>query len=98
MAFIGVIEPGATEGVLAGVHGQAERRAGRMLTVFVGFFLTGYLAYEYIHYAMHKKEPRSGLAEFLRRHHLIHHAHGHAGNFGVSTPLWDWLLGTRLHG
>ena len=70
----------------------------RMLAVFVGFFLTGYLAYEYIHYAIHQKEPRSGLGKFLRRHHLTHHAHGHAGNFGVSTPLWDWLLGTRLRG
>ncbi|MBT6450478.1 MAG: hypothetical protein HOK62_07150, partial [Verrucomicrobiales bacterium] len=43
-------------------------------------------------------EPRSSLGEFLRRHHLTHHAHGHTGNFGVSTPLWDWLLGTRLRG
>ena len=38
MAFIGMIEPDASEGVLA---------------VFVGGFLVGYLAYKYIHYAIH---------------------------------------------
>ncbi|HIL25578.1 MAG TPA: hypothetical protein EYG19_09300 [Verrucomicrobia bacterium] len=68
------------------------------LAVFVGFFLAGYLAYEYVHYAMHQREPQSRFGKYLRRHHLTHHAHGHAGNFGVSTPLWDWVLGTRLRG
>ncbi|MBT5847085.1 MAG: hypothetical protein HOH86_10865 [Verrucomicrobiales bacterium] len=38
------------------------------------------------------------MGKSLRRHHLTHHAHGHAGNFGAPTPLWDWLLGTRLRG
>ena len=71
---------------------------GWALAVFVGFFLAGYLAYEYVHYAIHQREPQSRLGKYLRRHHLTHHAHGHAGNFGVSTPLWDWLLGTRLRG
>ena len=33
MAFIGMIEPGAAEGVLAGVYGQAERRAGRVFEI-----------------------------------------------------------------
>jgi sterol desaturase/sphingolipid hydroxylase (fatty acid hydroxylase superfamily) len=27
-------------------------------------------------------------------HHLIHHRHADA-NFGVTTPVWDVLLGTR---
>jgi 4-hydroxysphinganine ceramide fatty acyl 2-hydroxylase len=27
-------------------------------------------------------------------HHLIHHHHPDA-NFGVTTPLWDIVLGTR---
>ncbi len=68
----------------------------RFFAVFLGFFLIGYLAYEYLHYAMHQQEARSRVGKFLRRHHLTHHAHGRAGNFGVSTPLWDWVLGTRL--
>lgn len=70
------------------------------LAVFIGFFLAGYLGYEYIHYSFHqsdsKSHPKSRLGKAIRRHHLTHHAHGHAGNFGVTTPLWDYLLGTRL--
>jgi sterol desaturase/sphingolipid hydroxylase (fatty acid hydroxylase superfamily) len=68
------------------------------LAVFIGFFLAGYLAYEYIHYTLHQSDPKSHLGKAIRRHHLTHHAHGNAGNFGVSTPLWDYLLGTRLSG
>ena len=33
MAFIGMIEPGTAEGVLAGVYGQAERRSGRVFEI-----------------------------------------------------------------
>ena len=33
MAYIGMIEPGAAEGVLAEVYGQAERRAGQVFEI-----------------------------------------------------------------
>ena len=66
------------------------------LAVFVGFFLVGYLAYEYVHLALHHASPKTRLGCYFRRHHLTHHAHGREGNFGVSTPLWDFLLGTTL--
>ena len=66
------------------------------LAVFVGFFLLGYLAYEYVHLALHHASPKSRLGCYFRRHHLTHHAHGREGNFGVSSPLWDFLLGTTL--
>ena len=64
--------------------------------VFVGFFLIGYLIYEYVHYALHHGDPKTRTGKYLRKHHLTHHAHGRAGNFGVSTPLWDFILRTTL--
>ena len=64
------------------------------LTIVTGFFLLGYLAYEAVHLAIHHLNPRTGWGRFLRRHHLWHHAHGREGNFGVTSPVWDWLLGT----
>ena len=64
--------------------------------VFVGFFLIGYLIYEYVHYALHHGDPKTRTGKYLRKHHLTHHAHGRAGNFGVSTPLWDFILRTNL--
>lgn len=35
---------------------------------------------------------------WLRTHHTRHHelARMEKGNFNVSFPLWDWLLGTML--
>jgi len=66
------------------------------VAVFAGFFLVGYLAYEYVHLSLHHAAPKTRLGCYFRRHHLTHHAHGREGNFGVSTPLWDFLLGSRL--
>lgn len=69
---------------------------GLWLEIFTGFFLLGYLSYEYIHFAIHQSQPTNRLTQYLRRHHLTHHAHGSAGNFGVSTPLWDFVFRTAL--
>lgn len=63
------------------------------------FLLTGVITLSYVTY---------GLSHFIIHHHLfhyifarkwaanhhIHHYHADA-NFGVTTPLWDILLGTR---
>lgn len=54
--------------------------------------LAGLAWYEVAHHLTHLKacpRPLRG----LRRHHLRHHLHGDAA-FGVSTRLWDYLLGT----
>lgn len=55
--------------------------------------LLAYLAYEAIHHRIHHG-PRGGrLLRALRAHHLRHHAPGGEGHsFGISTPLFDWLL------
>ena len=68
------------------------------LAVFTGFFLLGYLAYEYLHLAIHHRKPRTSLGRFLCRHHLSHHARKQEGNYGVTSHLWDWLLGTWRRG
>lgn len=67
----------------------------RVYPFFAGF-LTGYLAYDMIHYAIHHlpwKRSRVGL--FLRQHHFRHHFQDGERGFGVSSPLWDWVFGTR---
>ncbi len=70
----------------------------RNLAVFTGFFLLGYLTYEYLHLATHHRKPRTRLGRFLCQHHLRHHAQGRVGNYGVTSHLWDWLLGTWRRG
>lgn len=60
---------------------------------FLAFFLIGYLCYDYIHYSIHHFVPKTNVGRYLRKSHLIHHVHSHT-RFGVSSPLWDYLLNT----
>ncbi len=62
--------------------------------VFVGFGI-GYLAYDGIHYATHHFRMKSAIGAWLKRYHMVHHHTGEEARWGVSSPLWDWVLGTR---
>jgi sterol desaturase/sphingolipid hydroxylase (fatty acid hydroxylase superfamily) len=74
--------------------------------VFIGLFglgaglsllagvVTGYLAYEWVHWATHYRVPHSHVLKALRRHHMIHHHAQHDARFGVTTPFWDWVFRT----
>jgi len=70
---------------------------GLALLVMGGFGFA-YLSYDVLHYACHQWRPRGALAAALKRHHLIHHYVDGGRNFGVTSPLWDWLFGTLRHG
>ena len=53
----------------------------------------GYVAYGLAHFMIHHRRFRNArLRRWAARHH-IHHHHPER-NFGVTTPLWDALLGT----
>lgn len=60
-------------------------------------FVLGYLVFDLIHWCCHNARLPTRVGRALRREHLRHH-HDHTGegNFGVSSPLWDWVFGTRL--
>jgi sterol desaturase/sphingolipid hydroxylase (fatty acid hydroxylase superfamily) len=57
------------------------------------FFLTGYLAYDYTHFAVHRR-PRTRLGRALRRWHMLHHFATPSARWGVSSPLWDHVFRT----
>lgn len=61
--------------------------------VFAGTLL-GYVAYDWIHYFTHHARPKKGVGKFLRVYHIQHHYRDHDDKFGISSPLWDVLLGT----
>jgi sterol desaturase/sphingolipid hydroxylase (fatty acid hydroxylase superfamily) len=61
---------------------------------FLAFFIVGYLAYDYLHYATHHFPMRHPLLHRLKQHHMKHHFSGVPGRYGVSSPLWDILLRT----
>ena len=59
----------------------------------VGFWLV--LAYEYAHgYAHLVTEPGSAYGRMLRHLHMLHHFHNEKGNFGVTSPVFDFIFGT----
>jgi sterol desaturase/sphingolipid hydroxylase (fatty acid hydroxylase superfamily) len=58
-------------------------------------FLVGYLIYDLTHYATHHMPMRKGFAKYLKRYHLKHHYKTPDQRFGVSSPLWDAVFGTK---
>jgi sterol desaturase/sphingolipid hydroxylase (fatty acid hydroxylase superfamily) len=61
---------------------------------FAGGFAIGYAAYGVSHTLIHQIRFRSALMRRWAASHHIHHRHP-GSNFGVTTPLWDVVMGTR---
>ena len=62
---------------------------------FGGGFLTGYAAYLTIHYSIHTIIPPKNFLRYLWIHHSYHHYKSMKMAFGVSSPLWDYVFGTK---
>ncbi len=61
---------------------------------FLPGFLIGYTAYLGVHYMVHSYPAPKNFLKVLWVHHAIHHYKNPDAAFGVSSPLWDYLLGT----
>src|SRR3954465_2292201 len=64
------------------------------MLVFGGAFLTGYLAYDMLHYHVHHHTPRTAVGRLLRELHMRHHFQDDDRGFGISAPYWDTLFRT----
>jgi sterol desaturase/sphingolipid hydroxylase (fatty acid hydroxylase superfamily) len=62
--------------------------------VFCGAFGLAYLAYDVTHYGCHQWRLSGRVGAYLKRHHLMHHFKDDTRDFGVTSPLWDWVFGT----
>ncbi|MDI1253065.1 sterol desaturase family protein [Thermomonas sp.] len=62
--------------------------------LLAGGLACGYAAYGLSHAVIHVKRFRHPLGRRWAAVHHVHHYHPDA-NFGVTTPLWDIVLGTR---
>jgi sterol desaturase/sphingolipid hydroxylase (fatty acid hydroxylase superfamily) len=58
-------------------------------------FTIGYLTYDLTHYATHHFPMRSPVARYLKRYHMKHHYKTPNLRYGVSSPLWDIVFGTK---
>ena len=61
---------------------------------FFGFFIIGYLCYDYTHYGIHFWPMRGRIGAYIKRNHLLHHFQEQHARFGVSSPLWDVVFRT----
>jgi sterol desaturase/sphingolipid hydroxylase (fatty acid hydroxylase superfamily) len=57
--------------------------------------VVGYLFYDLTHYATHHFPMRTGMWKWLKRYHMQHHYKTPDKRFGVSSPLWDFVFGTK---
>ncbi len=62
---------------------------------FIGF-LVGYLFYDMTHYAVHHFNIHNKFWLALKKHHMRHHFQDAEKGFGVSSPMWDNIIGTNF--
>ncbi len=62
--------------------------------LLAGSITFGYIAYGLSHFIIHHVRFNQPLLRRWAGAHHVHHYHPES-NFGVTTPLWDVLLGTR---
>jgi len=67
---------------------------GDFALYFLPGFLLGYAGYLGVHYVVHVYTPPKNFFKILWVNHAIHHYKDPDAAFGVSSPLWDYLLGT----
>ena len=61
---------------------------------FFAGFVTGYLAYDMLHYAVHHANWDNKWFMAIKAHHLKHHFKDPDKGYGVSSALWDKIVGT----
>ena len=66
----------------------------RWAAAFTGGMLAMYFGYEVAHRRTHTHPPRNRYGRWARRSHMHHHFGAPMRNFGVTSPVWDRLLGT----
>lgn len=69
--------------------------AGTNDAFFIGFII-GYLVYDMMHYALHHANFKSGIWKRLKQHHMLHHYSDSTKGFGVSSVIWDKILGSNF--
>lgn len=61
---------------------------------FTSGLIAMYFGYEVAHRRVHTHAPKTAYGRWMRRSHLYHHFGGPMRNFGVTTVVYDRLLGS----
>jgi dihydroceramide fatty acyl 2-hydroxylase len=90
-----LVMPLVVSAPIAGLlFGAGFAAAGARSFPFLAGFAAGYLAYDLVHYRIHYGDAERGVFKWLRRYHFQHHFAAPDRQFGVSSPLWDYVFRT----
>ena len=62
---------------------------------FMAGMLSAYLAYDWLHHAVHVHNFSHPLFQKLKKHHMRHHYRDPSANYGFVTTFWDKVMGTK---
>ena len=63
---------------------------------FYAGFVIGYLFYDIGHYAIHHFKMNNKFWAIIKEHHMRHHYVDPNKGYGVSSPVWDYVMGTMF--
>lgn len=89
-----VLPPLATIPLAIPLFFLAHFTLGPLGDVAFAGLVTGYVAYDSLHYVTHHTRAKRGPFAWLRRYHMLHHHDRVPGRYGVSSPLWDFVFKT----
>lgn len=93
-----VMPPSVSIPLALGFYALFSVTLGPTLTPgFFAGFVAGYLVYDTFHYAIHFIRPGGGAEVVMYRMgkgHMRHHFADNSKDYGVSSPIWDLVLGT----
>lgn len=69
---------------------------GSYVDPFFSGFLTGYLMYDMLHYAIHHASIAHPIFQDLKKHHMLHHFQDPHRGYGVSSKFWDIVFRTTF--
>ncbi len=64
---------------------------------FFAGFISGYLVYDMMHYALHHATFDNAFWREMKNHHMVHHYHDAENGFGVSSTMWDIVFRTTFN-
>lgn len=73
----------------------AVTRSFAQTTGLISGIWTGYAYYESVHFRVHFTASEGRWISAQRKRHFHHHFQDARRSFGVTTPLWDYVFGTR---
>jgi sterol desaturase/sphingolipid hydroxylase (fatty acid hydroxylase superfamily) len=69
---------------------------GALGTWFLLGFMTGYVAYDLVHFATHRLPMKGRIGRMLKTHHMRHHHLKVEGNYAITGMIWDRIFATRI--